>query len=273
MAINLRAGYANYKNMNTSSILAVCQLVKDNTGGKTIKLTYSGEGDSGNITSVEVTSGKLVLELDNTICEQVVSVGYTLLRNYKRSWEINEGSFGNILIDMEEGKVDINHTNYVTEYVESTCKVSISKFLPKKKDRELFWSFFTPEYTLGKEVVQISADRDGAPEFKHDQYQEPFNVISKAKFQDGPSATLAKKTIIRILNHLEQQSEEITQTTLCFNTSSQQVEAQIEGVKASTAEDPTTLKVKELKEWIKMTKIAIKNDAPNTHVETEVKLG
>lgn len=260
--------------MNTQVILEICQLVKANTGGKFITIEYNGAGDSGDITSVGVSIGDLALALDEAILEKVTDLGYDILGEYKGGWEINEGSYGDIQIDMEEGTININHTNYESNYEVDASKIKLSQFLPKKKDRDLFWSFFTPEYTLGKDVIKISAYAGELPEFNHDINDPPYSQVTKVVYPEGPTTTLAFKVVEEMMEYFESESsEDVDDTTIVINVKERSLEARLGYAVNSESEDPTEVEVKELAEWIEKTKNGIEGNKPEQKVETDITLG
>lgn len=71
------------------------------------RIDYSGGGDSGQVEdtmSVKLASGRNVME---SISPKTLEFSYNILPG---GWEIDEGSFGNISLDLVEKLADVNHT-------------------------------------------------------------------------------------------------------------------------------------------------------------------
>jgi len=95
---------------------AICeQLAKLNI--QLAKIHYDGYGDSGSVERVTATAGEVEIELPEPLSEKLAEAADCLL---PFGWEINDGSFGELVIDVAARKVTREHNWRVeeTEYEE-----------------------------------------------------------------------------------------------------------------------------------------------------------
>lgn len=128
---------SKYKNMDT-----FCEIFRS-MGFKRVEADFNGYGDSGNLESISLVenSGKVISEdLEKVLTDKTnkknnalnsfsnsikkVMSDYNSLNDYLESilwdllpsgFEINEGSYGTIEVDLKTGKIDIDK-NYNPEY-------------------------------------------------------------------------------------------------------------------------------------------------------------
>lgn len=92
-----------------------------------ITIDFNGSGDEGWIESAEVAfdpDGKIFDVYKNKFHH----IGYEILQQYEPGWEINEGSFGKINIEIFKEKEDWN----------VKCSIDISVPQPVEEHKELF---------------------------------------------------------------------------------------------------------------------------------------
>ena len=75
---------------------------------KIIHLNYNGSGDSGSIEST--------FDNHEDVPKEVEDWCYSKLENLHGGWEINEGSSGYFSFNLEEGEIELYHTNNIEEH-------------------------------------------------------------------------------------------------------------------------------------------------------------
>lgn len=123
----------------------ICEIM-NSLGIDSINLEFDGSGDSGQVESVTVspehlqdafeeikTKGSRVnhywsentwhadlVEHECSASDLAMDVAYEILENKYGGWEINEGSFGTIIINADgSGRIEYNQRVETTEYEES----------------------------------------------------------------------------------------------------------------------------------------------------------
>ncbi|HSE44250.1 MAG TPA: hypothetical protein VLA89_02865 [Gemmatimonadales bacterium] len=87
------------------------------SGHKTIRITYAGSSDEGYIEEIEDKDG---LAISDDLTREIEDVAYDLLSDQFGGWEINEGSDGNIELDVANRKATITHSeNVVTQHTQT----------------------------------------------------------------------------------------------------------------------------------------------------------
>lgn len=85
-------------------------------GVKTLTANYNGYGDSGDFESIDVTPENLnlpdILGAINTTEDSLKDLLWPLLPG---GWEINEGSYGEIVLDIDTGKIRRTHNERIQE--------------------------------------------------------------------------------------------------------------------------------------------------------------
>lgn len=81
-----------------------------NSGNEEIYLEYNGSGDDGYITLV-----KNQKSISKKLEDDLLKYGYDLLQEIHGGWEINDGSYGQICIDIKNNKVKIDHNEIYQE--------------------------------------------------------------------------------------------------------------------------------------------------------------
>lgn len=85
-------------------------LINLSKGGKAdLVIRYDGSGDDGSITSIAVRVGKKRLRLPAAMHEQIDAWTYELLGNSYPGWEIDDGSSGEITVDVQTRQVTHEH--------------------------------------------------------------------------------------------------------------------------------------------------------------------
>lgn len=91
-------------------------------GIKTVKVDYDGSGDSGDIHSYEVEPKKREEMLDEplgetgkTVKEQIEQICWDGLESEESGWEINEGSYGSVTLDVARQTIELDHYERVIE--------------------------------------------------------------------------------------------------------------------------------------------------------------
>jgi hypothetical protein len=74
-------------------------------------VTFSGSGDEGNCEVEEVIWENDDNEFD--IENDLIDIGYDILEDHYRGWEINDGSDGRISINFETSKCVVNYSELV----------------------------------------------------------------------------------------------------------------------------------------------------------------
>jgi hypothetical protein len=91
-----------YKKLNNDEF--VQSMIDHNEGRTNFEFTYNGYGDSGEINEDEIGWGNPVYEL-----------AYDVIDLYHSGWENNDGADGQIIIDLENKKIQLYHTSYYSE--------------------------------------------------------------------------------------------------------------------------------------------------------------
>lgn len=91
-------------------------------GIKSVKVDYDGSGDSGDIHQFEVEPEKREEMLDEplgetgkTVKEQMEQICWEGLESEEGGWEINEGSYGNIIFDVANETIELDHYERIIE--------------------------------------------------------------------------------------------------------------------------------------------------------------
>lgn len=95
---------------------------------KRIAVQYSGSGDSGQTDDVDVEPSSRANLLDEnfddkeTIREALDRICWSAIEDQHDGFYNNEGGFGELVIDVLEKTIQLNHTNYIqeTDYNEHT---------------------------------------------------------------------------------------------------------------------------------------------------------
>lgn len=106
-------------------------------GYKEVIITYNGYGDSGfvdDIVLVKMDGTKLKSGIDiervaNGLYWLLMDFGYFILGKYFGGWEINEGSWGEIIFDLEESKMICDHKarEYFSEEIDLDSLSSVEE--------------------------------------------------------------------------------------------------------------------------------------------------
>ena len=91
-----------YKKLNNDEF--VQSMIDHNEGRTNFEFTYNGYGDSGELNDDEIGWGNPVFEL-----------AYDVIDLYHSGWENNDGADGQIIIDLENKKIQLYHTRYYSE--------------------------------------------------------------------------------------------------------------------------------------------------------------
>jgi hypothetical protein len=91
-----------YKKLNNDEF--VQSMIDHNKGKTNFEFSYNGYGDSGELNDDEIGWGNPVFEL-----------AYDILDLYHSGWENNDGSDGQIIIDLENKTIQLYHTSYYSE--------------------------------------------------------------------------------------------------------------------------------------------------------------
>lgn len=84
------------------------------TGFERIVIEYSGHNDEGWINDIYYEPRREGVSLSHDLYRELEAKAYDLLGDHYGGWEINEGSSGQIVIDLIENKTYLNH-NWVVE--------------------------------------------------------------------------------------------------------------------------------------------------------------
>jgi len=95
---------------------------------KRITVQYSGSGDSGQTDDIDVEPSSRANLLDEkfddneTIREALDRICWSAIEDQHDGFYNNEGGFGELVIDVDEKTIQLNHTNYIqeTDYNEHT---------------------------------------------------------------------------------------------------------------------------------------------------------
>ena len=79
----------------------------DEINDRVLQLDYNGSGDSGYLED-DFTNG-------DSVPAVVSDYAYRMLENNFGGWEINEGSQGNVVIDLDRKEITLNHTSNIEE--------------------------------------------------------------------------------------------------------------------------------------------------------------
>ena len=91
-------------------------------GFDAVKIEYSGSGDEGYINDI-IPNPPLPegMEMSSVLFGSIERAAYDLLQEHYGGWEINEGSSGEIAIDVKAGKCFVSH-GWTVESVEHEDK-------------------------------------------------------------------------------------------------------------------------------------------------------
>lgn len=124
----------DFRNMSVEELKAlVLKMLKEHQVTSAL-VTYCGAGDQGQIERVEIEGGKIngvvfpversrsmyqddrwveVMETVNITVEELIEdLAYRILEESVGGWEVDYGSAGQIKIDVETGKITLNHEWY-----------------------------------------------------------------------------------------------------------------------------------------------------------------
>ncbi len=91
-------------------------LQKDFPQVTTITIEYDGAGDDGNMESPTFADqNNYEVEVSEKVSELVSEYACHALEHHKGGWEINDGSFGTITIDVPNQKAHFAHNERYTE--------------------------------------------------------------------------------------------------------------------------------------------------------------
>lgn len=90
-----------------------------------IEIEYDGSGDSGDIESVIASIGSESVELSDEQSRVLEDYAYALLQDREPGWEINEGSFGRININVADRRINLEHCTRYEAYEESTTEEAL----------------------------------------------------------------------------------------------------------------------------------------------------
>lgn len=102
-------------------------------GFTTIKAEYQGSDDSGSIEGCvalkdpeddtwSTAKGQLKIASEE---QEIWDLFYRILEHYHGGWEINDGSSGEITLDLATKNLTLEHRMRVIEYVPSTAEVEL----------------------------------------------------------------------------------------------------------------------------------------------------
>ena len=88
-------------------------------GIEKLRIDYDGYGDSGSVETVTAYAGEKEVQLEDEVQKALCDAGYDLL---PVGWEINNGSYGVLVIDIASRQVTREHNWRIeaTEYEEET---------------------------------------------------------------------------------------------------------------------------------------------------------
>lgn len=120
-----------------------------------VYIDYAGSGDSGDIFEIHLYDKKGEL-LDSSqpqeidVMEGIEALGYALLEEHHGGWEINEGSEGEIEMDLTTGKITIEHNQFYDELEGVSSEFALSELSDSLRDAllELEDEYNTFEYWL-----------------------------------------------------------------------------------------------------------------------------
>lgn len=76
-------------------------------------ITYSGSGDEGYVDDVSGYIDDVEVGVGHDLERELEEVAYDILEKYYAGWEINEGSRGELTIDVAEQKTYLHHGTIV----------------------------------------------------------------------------------------------------------------------------------------------------------------
>jgi len=110
---------------------------------KRITVQYSGSGDSGQTDDIDVEPSSRKNLLDEkfddkeTIHEALDRICWGAIEDEQGGFYNNEGGFGELVVDVDEKTIQLNHTNYIqeTEYNEYPIYNEDDEPAPDKKNK------------------------------------------------------------------------------------------------------------------------------------------
>lgn len=85
-----------------------------------VEISYSGSGDDGMLEDIEAFKNRKKIAMPEEVSEKVEEFAYDALNHHFGGWEINEGSRGNMRIDVATKKVTIDHEHYIMQTEEES---------------------------------------------------------------------------------------------------------------------------------------------------------
>lgn len=90
-------------------------------GVEKITIEYNGEGDDGSIGDLVASPVVDISKWEDTLADFAID----FLSEQHGGWEINDGSYGDIVIDLKTGQVTNNHSDRVISTNESTSELTL----------------------------------------------------------------------------------------------------------------------------------------------------
>lgn len=115
--------------MDRSIEFSVVLIVLKDKGVSTMTVDFNGGGDSGEIEDITFKDIKGdiidITDIGGTLYDQATEVAYCMLEGIEDWWN-NEGGYGTLLVDLEEGsyEIEVNIRITDTEYYSHSGKVS-----------------------------------------------------------------------------------------------------------------------------------------------------
>lgn len=97
-------------------------------GVSAFQVGYQGCSDNGEVLDVSCTNenGQTVI-INTSIVNQIEALAYHLLEAHESGWEINEGSEGELTLNVKTGEIQINHNNNLSEIDTSSYSQRLSE--------------------------------------------------------------------------------------------------------------------------------------------------
>jgi hypothetical protein len=87
-------------------------------GYTNVRIAYYGSSDEGSIGEITAEVGDVEAVIPDDLTNQLENWAYEVLESHHPGWEINEGSEGDITIDVVAGKAVLSHgENIIQQHV------------------------------------------------------------------------------------------------------------------------------------------------------------
>jgi hypothetical protein len=101
------------------ALAAICDQLAEH-GIEVVRIPYDGYGDSGTMENVDAYAGVKRIKLGDKLRERLLDASYDLLPG---GWELNEGSFGELIVNVAKRQVTREHNWRSTDYEENTFEL------------------------------------------------------------------------------------------------------------------------------------------------------